>query len=169
MFMFSKYFLRILKICLPFKPYRIYEFKSEWKPFSKIGTIHYCKDWIRSSIQTIRISTGHHFTVFTVVIGFSILRSKLTPKTRDSKNRTFDEQSKTKFLPFCWILKQEWRGLVLLDLVVSLVSHSKYENCINLRWIRPFLKYRTISRSKFSLSEKYHRPVRLGQAWFNIL
>ena len=78
-FMFSKYFLRILKICLPFKPYRIYEFKSEWKPFSKIGTIHYCKDWIRSSIQTIRISTGHHFTVFTVVIGFSILRSKITP------------------------------------------------------------------------------------------
>ena len=72
-------FLRILKICLPFKPYRIYEFKSEWKPFSKIGTIHYCKDWIRSSIQTIRISTGHHFTVFTVVIESSILRSKLTP------------------------------------------------------------------------------------------
>ena len=30
-FMFSNYFLRILKICLPFKPYRIYEFKSEWK------------------------------------------------------------------------------------------------------------------------------------------
>ena len=32
---------------------------QEWmkKPFSKIGTIHYR---IRSSIQTIRISTGHH-------------------------------------------------------------------------------------------------------------
>ena len=30
-FLGGKYFLRILKICLPFKPYRIYEFKSEWK------------------------------------------------------------------------------------------------------------------------------------------
>ena len=99
--MFSKYFLRILKICLPFKPYRIYEFKSEWKPFSKIGTIHYCKDWIRSSIQTIRISTGHHFTVFTVVIGFSILRSKITPKNpRDSKNQDVRRTDQNEIFTF---------------------------------------------------------------------
>ena len=59
--------------------------------------------------------------------------------------------------------------LVRLDLEFSLVSRSEYEICINRRLIRPFLKYQKISRSKFSLSEKYHKAVRLGQALLNIL
>ena len=61
--------------------------------------------------------------------------------------------------------------LVRLGLVFSLESHSKYENCINRRLIRPFLKVAELSDNflGFRLSEEYHKAVRLGQALLNIL
>ena len=61
--------------------------------------------------------------------------------------------------------------LVRLGLVFSLESHSKCENCINHRLIRPFLKVAKLSDNflGFRLSEEYHKAVRLGQALLNIL